>query len=922
MADAQVLQALASEFPQINLAKDIQLMRCPFHGDETPSMAVYLTKGDEHVHCYSCGRHQGIVRFLAELHGVTVREKLQELGLLLDDRVQALETIVDAFADQLENGETILTNAEHRIAGEFLSEVRGHDIALLRRKRIGVATQEAVDMIELTIDSESLQKLRLLDKSGKLIIPIGAITIPVVLGGEPVGLRWKRYAGDAEHPKEIGQMRREGWIRFSNIYNYDFLMAEVDDLWIVEGEDDAWRLEAAGATVTTFLGGCSPRDKRLERLKFSPAKRFIIGTDNDEAGKKYAENLSNWCRKNKRDCGIYIPEANDVAEDLDKYSLPDMEKKVEASGYGLREINNAYWENSTRLSNFTLELRAKIIGDEEIFLVLELIGEKEPEPRTLIIPNRLVGDKAAFNQFVKREGCFTWLGPGVSLDELVTEKWSQDLPVHYAIDYVGKVDLGEYEKGNPDHVFVMPDRMFTRDGSDTGSDNGVFWISDNRGLFLEIPEGITKPSGGIMPEETRIQELIETMWTDEYLIALGWFIAIPWALEVQKRLGGFPMLWLSGERGSGKTTFASFLMGLFSPLAQLKDTTSAFLSAAGTTPEGLSRALARFSCMPVLFDDLRTNTRWIAGFMEMMRALYDKYSIQKGKINVRDSMRKAFEMRKMRASLVVTSQHHPEDDALSQRVLELHFKKKHLNANVLEKFRALVKELFPIGLSLQLRSLNERFDEIDPAMGILGSQAISDRRLQAFAVSCAGLLKIGVSIEKVRDIAKRFVITIDRTAQESDEVNDFMERLRVLLTYHPGELRSYVGSKEGVGTWIAPSYLYQLLIRYTKGDLPYTSRSIKSLLKAQKGVISFSGDYERVVSTKIGEKWTSVRAVFFQFGCEMAKQIRMLVRSSQPDIEQEIMGLSEGEFGFETEDAEAQPDQPVEPEQHELDDIL
>ena len=63
-------------------------------------------------------------------------------------------------------------------------------------------------------------------------------------------------------------------------------MAEVDDLFMVEGEDDALMIEAADGTAVTFIGSCSPRDIRLDTLKFSPAKRIIIATDNDEPGKK------------------------------------------------------------------------------------------------------------------------------------------------------------------------------------------------------------------------------------------------------------------------------------------------------------------------------------------------------------------------------------------------------------------------------------------------------------------------------------------------------------------------------------------------------------------------------------------------------------------------------------------------------------
>jgi len=55
-----------------------QMVRCPFHDDQHPSLAVYP---DDHWHCYVCQAHGGdVIDFYTRLKGITVREALRELA--------------------------------------------------------------------------------------------------------------------------------------------------------------------------------------------------------------------------------------------------------------------------------------------------------------------------------------------------------------------------------------------------------------------------------------------------------------------------------------------------------------------------------------------------------------------------------------------------------------------------------------------------------------------------------------------------------------------------------------------------------------------------------------------------------------------------------------------------------------------------
>ena len=53
-------------------------IRCPFHGDDTPSMVVYGP--GEGYHCFGCGAHgQNAIDFLIE-KGATFIEAVEELS--------------------------------------------------------------------------------------------------------------------------------------------------------------------------------------------------------------------------------------------------------------------------------------------------------------------------------------------------------------------------------------------------------------------------------------------------------------------------------------------------------------------------------------------------------------------------------------------------------------------------------------------------------------------------------------------------------------------------------------------------------------------------------------------------------------------------------------------------------------------------
>lgn len=490
------------------------------------------------------------------------------------------------------------------------------------------------------------------------------------------------------------------------------------------------------------------------------------------------------------------------------------------------------------------------------------------------------------------------------------------MPVHYAINYYGALDMSEYEEDSNLQAYVLPGRMFLPGGNVKDSDDGILWLDEHRGVYPQVASKITYSIDGIIPSIDAFEDLRNLMrQRSEYMFILGWFLAIPWMREIQKRIGGFPLAWVSGEQGSGKTTFVSFLLGLYYPVENLKDDRiDAFLGTSRTTPEGVSNALSRYSGLPVLLDDVRTNSKYAEEYMELMRVLYDRFSIQKGRLKIRDSFIQSYESRKMRAALVVTSQHPPEDEALNQRTIEIEFKTTFLENETLHEMQAMAKTLFPIGLYFMTRSLDEKLTELDVAMKILGPEAVRSRKLQAYAVSCAGLLKAGFSKEEIAKLVKKMNISHDRLSSESDEIEEFFDFIRTAMSSKAHEIQRFLGWREE-GYWIVPSNLYDLTSLWHRGKGAFTKRSIKRLLKAQTGLIHFQTKSgmkdEKPVSIKTGDNsYTVVRGIFFRFDSEMGKKIKSLSTM----LEGEDPEFSEAEQ-FTSEELEQNKEQKDQPEE-------
>jgi len=130
----------------------------------------------------------------------------------------------------------------------------------------------------------------------------------------------------------------------------------------------------------------------------------------------------------------------------------------------------------------------------------------------------------------------------------------------------------------------------------------------------------------------------------------------------------FPFMFLTGRRGSGKSTIAEWVMNCFGVETGGK-------TASDTTPVAIQRYLSYYSSMPVYIDEYRNSKQIIAknGFL---RNVYNRQSSGKG-------IKSTFGVRegKVRGTLLVVGEETPEDNALLTRCIVINVLERRRSAN-------------------------------------------------------------------------------------------------------------------------------------------------------------------------------------------------------------------------------------------------
>ena len=286
----QVLKDLKLQLYGAGLLKEIKntgsdlMCTCPFHAngkEHNPSCGVLLqqkvTKDKTYeagtVHCYTCGYTADLPQFVADLLG-------------LSSPVEGFKWLVNQYNYQTEErelpdldmyrGSTAKSSVlEESLVKQYTQNLLQSEEACryLHKRRIANWVLEAY---ELGFDPE--------DKT--VLFPVRG------MDGKVIFYKGRSIAGKHFYnAKEIDKTS----VVFGlwEILNGSFSWGtsdQIEEVWITESEIDALSLISYGVPAVAIMGSHISEDqcKELER---TPFRRFVLATDNDDAGRKGASQI-------------------------------------------------------------------------------------------------------------------------------------------------------------------------------------------------------------------------------------------------------------------------------------------------------------------------------------------------------------------------------------------------------------------------------------------------------------------------------------------------------------------------------------------------------------------------------------------------------------------------------------------------------
>ena len=337
---------------------------CPFHSEKTPSFTVNDAK--RFYHCFGCGAHGDIIKFVAETTGLSYKEAAikiaQENSIDLPKMTAAQKEEYDE-AEQIYNvlelASAYFTDQINAVVEEYLL-ARGIDKNITDQFSIGYAPGKG--LLIKHFEAKSIP-LKILLNSGlvgkkedgkiyeifnnRIIFPIRNTYNRIVgFGGRALGDSMPKYINSPETLvfKKSDTMYGEN-IAISAAYKKNYSI-------VVEGYMDVIALHKVGINEAVASLGTSVTEKHLQKL-WRSGEESIICLDGDSAGQRASRRVIDialpMVAHDKKISFIMLPGSKD----------PDEVIKSEGSEFFNRllveriNLSEAIWLNEYKGKNFS-----------------------------------------------------------------------------------------------------------------------------------------------------------------------------------------------------------------------------------------------------------------------------------------------------------------------------------------------------------------------------------------------------------------------------------------------------------------------------------------------------------------------------------------------------------------------------------------
>lgn len=357
------------------------------------------------------------------------------------------------------------------------------------------------------------------------------------------------------------------------------------------------------------------------------------------------------------------------------------------------------------LSNFTLSFIGEekaSNGDINFFVKISTADGKE---FLLSIPSEeLVDHKRARTFLARKVGLLLWKGTQTQFSDMLEYERAQagELRQMRTINYRGLVSEGG------ERIFLYNNGYLTKSSA-------VFSASDEISLekvsLLRVQDdGFAGIQMNRDKDYSRILD-ITTTFTPAQTLVFAWFCMVPYYSEITDTLSCFPILWISGQRGSGKSTFSTLLLSLFVNVKAKGNALCSLFCNLTSSLASIERTLIRHSSFPIILDEYRPTLLGVSQIKTLIMNAYDRGAQGKGTIgSSAKTDHTELVLRSPRSPVVITSQSTPNDPALSDRIVYIEFSKDvEVNGDRLLFWKKNIGQLRAVGRAIMQNSLFETF---------------------------------------------------------------------------------------------------------------------------------------------------------------------------------------------------------------------
>lgn len=461
---------------------------------------------------------------------------------------------------------------------------------------------------------------------------------------------------------------------------------------------------------------------------------------------------------------------------------------AEIQNFGFIERSNCYYfaefnaESKictlVRKSNFVLRILFHINRGKQNKRVIEILNNKGRKVTTDIETNQLASFQK-FKELTEGSGNFIFEGTQIDLTRIKNKLFEQELPSQQ-IDMLGWNKQGKF--------FAFANGLFDKEFHPV-DEHGIVTLNE-KNYFIPYHPGTD--------EYTSINEKLFsykpgavsfTDWAELYCKAFGdtgrvamlFGIATLFSDHVFAVRRNFPMLFLYGEGGSGKSRVGVYLQYLWGePQPPLK------LSDRANTDKARIRKMAQYINVVAMFEEFINELEM--NVIKTITGIYDRFGYERSNIN---SMY-GTETVPINSTAFITGNSYPNDDPLMQRIILIDYNKNVRDEKTVEAYNRLTQInrggiTHLTGWLLQYRSFfiehyENEFDTRFAEFKQLCSQEkiiVPDRMCENYALVIAVyevMNSAGVKLPFMPGELKKFLLSTIRAQADKRDVGSVTQR--------------------------------------------------------------------------------------------------------------------------------------------------